>query len=356
MAYKSPLHEMSETTPTQFWNDNCSPEDIAYAMSHGAVGATTNPVIVGQVLSKDLNKYAPLIKQLVTNNPTATEDEIAWLLNEHMALEGAKQLQPVFEQTGGKAGYISIQTNTKYFNNAQKTTEQAIHFSKLAKNMMVKMPATKAGIQAVEESTYHGVNVNATVSFSVPQAIAVAEAIERGMERRKKEGLDNSHLHPVCTIMIGRVDDWLKEIQEKENIIVDPHAINMSGIAVFKNAHKIYQEKGYHTRLLAAAYRHHHHWSELIGADMIHTIPANWLKRFAESKITIKNRMANDIDPGLLAQLQDNFADFNKAYNANGMTHDEFDTFGATVRTLNQFLDGYDKMVTIVRSFMVYNK
>jgi transaldolase len=58
MAYKSPLEEMAKTTPTEFWNDNCSPEDIAYAISHGAVGATTNPVIVGQVLSKDLDKYA----------------------------------------------------------------------------------------------------------------------------------------------------------------------------------------------------------------------------------------------------------------------------------------------------------
>jgi transaldolase len=76
--------------------------------------------------------------------------------------------------------------------------------------MQVKMPVTRAGVEAIEESTYHGVNVNATVSFTVPQAVAVAEAVERGLNRRAAEGKDNGHMRPVCTIMIGRTDDWMK--------------------------------------------------------------------------------------------------------------------------------------------------
>jgi transaldolase len=64
--------------------------------------------------------------------------------------------------------------------------------------------------------------VNATVSFTVPQAIAVAEAVERGIDRRKKEGKDISTMSPVCTIMVGRMDDWLKVIAAKKNIVTNP--------------------------------------------------------------------------------------------------------------------------------------
>ena len=353
MAYKSPLHEMSQTTPTQFWNDNCSLTDLAFSIEHGAVGATTNPVIVGQVLEAELEKYTPVVKGLIKENPLATEDEVAWLLNKKMACDGAKLLYPIFEKTQGKAGFISIQTDSKFFRNTERMVEQAVEFSKLAPNMMVKMPMTAQGIDAVEECTYHGVNINATVSFTISQAIAVAEAVERGMQRRTAEGRDNSHLFPVCTIMVGRVEDWLREVCEAEKIIVDPQALVMSGVAVFKNAYRIYKERGYHTRLLAAAYRHHHHWSELIGGNVSMTIPPMWIRRFVSSDITVENRMDTPVDPKLVAQLQKHFPDFTRAYEPDGMKPEEFEGYGATNRTLKQFLSGYDKMLGIVRSIMV---
>ena len=68
--------------------------------------------------------------------------------------------------------------------------EQAVHFNGLAPNIQVKIPVTAAGIVAIEEATRLGVNINATVSFTLPQAIAVAEAVERGLDRRAKEGHD----------------------------------------------------------------------------------------------------------------------------------------------------------------------
>jgi len=347
------MEQMSKTTPTQFWNDNCSLADLAFAIEHGAVGATTNPVIVGQVLEAELPKYKPVIKQLVEENPLATEDDIAWLLNEKMACDGAELLYPAYKQTQKKAGYISIQTNSKYFRDTEKMVRQAVHFSKLAENMMVKMPMNAQGVAAVEECIYRGVNINATVSFTVPQAIAVAEAVKRGMDRRAAEGLDNSFLHPVCTIMVGRVEDWLREVGEAKNIVVDPQALIMSGVAVFKNAYRIYKERGYHTRLLAAAFRHHHHWSELIGGEVSMTIPPVWIRRFVGSDITVENRINTPVDPKLIAQLKKHFPDFNRAYEPDGMKPEEFEGYGASNRTLMQFLSGYDKMLSIVRGVMV---
>ena len=85
-------------------------------------------------------------------------------------------------------GRLSIQTNPAFYRNAQAIAQQAIHFNNLAPNMQVKIPVTEAGITAIEEATFHGVSVNATVCFTVAQAVAVAKAIERGLDRRAASG------------------------------------------------------------------------------------------------------------------------------------------------------------------------
>ena len=101
-------------------------------------------------------------------------------------------LLPVFEAHKGKNGRLSIQTDPRLYRDTEAIVRQAVHFSGLAPNMIVKIPVTKAGIPAIEEATFAGVSINATVSFTLPQAIAVAEAVERGLTRREKEGKDIS--------------------------------------------------------------------------------------------------------------------------------------------------------------------
>lgn len=354
--YLGPLHEMAETTVTDYWNDSCSIPELVYALERGAVGATTNPVIVKSVLEKEFKTYEDTIYKMIEDMPEATEDDIAWALNEQMAIDGAKLLMPIFEETKGQKGRISIQTNTKYWRSPKLLAEQAIHFDTLAPNMQVKMPVTKAGVEAFEEATYKGVSINATVSFTVPQAIAVAEAVERGLKRREAEGHDTSRMHPVCTIMVGRVDDWLKTVADKQNIIVDPDALEWAGVAVMKNAYKIFKERGYRTQLLAAAYRNHYQWSEFIGGDMAETIPYKWQKRFNGSKVTVENRMDKPVNPDFLEQLKANFPDFIKAYEPDGMTVEEFDSYGAVVATLRQFSKGYDELIAIIRDCMIKTK
>lgn len=351
--YKSPLQEMVSTTITDFWNDSCSIGELQYALEYGAVGATTNPVIVKEVLKKEMNSYKDRIIELIHEMPMATEDDIVWKLNEEMAVAGAELLLPIYEESKGKKGRISIQTNTKYYRDTELMLQQAVGFHNLAPNMQVKMPTTKASIKAYEEATYQGVSINGTVSFTVPQALAVAEAVERGLKRREDEGKDISMMHPVCTIMVGRVDDWLKSVVERDGIIIDPGCLEWAGVAVMKNAYRIFKERGYRTQLLAAAYRNHHQWSEFIGGDISLTIPSKWIKRFNASDITVIERMDTPVDPDIIEKLSKYIPDFNRAYQPDGMTIDEFDTYGAVSKTLLQFLAGYDELLTMIRGIMI---
>jgi len=351
--YKSPLHEMASTTRTSFWNDSCSIPELTYALEYGAVGATTNPVIVKEVLQREMNSYKSRIADLIREMPEASEDDIAWTLNEEMAVAGAKLLEPIYHASKGQKGRISIQTDTKHFNNAELLLEQALRFNKLGPNMQVKIPATKAGIRAYEEATYHGVSINATVCFTVSQALAVAEAVEQGFKRRAAENLDSAFMHPVCTIMVGRIDDWLKVVVDRDGVVIDPVCLELAGVAVMKNAYRIYQKKGYRTQLLAAAYRNHHHWSEFIGGDISLTIPHAWIKRFNASDITVENRMEKPVDPKVISQLSAYLPEFNKAFQPDGLALEAFENYGAACRTLLQFLGGYDELIGIIRKYMI---
>jgi len=354
-TYKSKLHETVTTTATDYWNDSCSIEELTYAIDNGAVGATTNPTIVVNVLKKEMHLWEERIYQMIAENPTWSEVEITWKLIEEMAVRGAGLLKPTFDREKGKKGRLSIQTNPQLYRNAKGIAEHAIHFNTLAPNMQVKAPVTSAGVKAIEEATYNGVSINATVCFTVPQALAVAEAVERGLDRRASEGKSIAEMSPVCTIMVGRTDDWMKVVAKKDEIDIDPSYPAWAGIACLKRAYGIFQEKGYRARLLAAAYRHLGHWSEFIGGDIILTIPYEWQLKINASDIDVKERMADPVDPAIIDALLTKIPEFRKAYEPDGLTIDQFDTYGATVRTLRGFIGSYHELQGVVRDFMIPN-
>ena len=354
-TFKSKLHQMTEQFPTDYWNDSCSEEELLYAISHGAVGATSNPTIVHNVLKKEMHLWEDRIRAIINENPTWSESEITWKLIEEMSVHGANLLRPTYEQYKGKRGRLSIQTNPAFYRNTDAIAQQAIHFNILALNMIVKIPVTKAGIKAIEEATYNGVSINATVSFTVPQAVAVAEAVERGLNRRVAEGKSIEEMSPVCTIMVGRTDDWMKVLAKRDEIGIDPTYLDWAGIACMKKAYEIYQQRGYRARLLVAAYRHLGHWSEFIGGELIVSMPYEWQLKANDSDIEVKERMSNPVEPRFIEALYEKIPDFRRAYDENGMTVDEFDTYGATVRTLRGFITSAHDLMGEVRDFMLPN-
>jgi len=215
---------------------------------------------------------------------------------------------------------------------------------------------TSEALSAFEEATYQGVSINATVSFSVAQTIAVAEAIERGLKRREAEGLDISQMGPVCTIMVGRVDDWVKVSAEKSGVSVDPGIMEWAGVAVFRNAHKIYKERGYRTRLLSAAFRNHMHWSGIIGGDAVISPPYAWQVRINNSGIMPNlNSVEEPIEARILEPMLEKLPEFRKMYEPNGLKPEEFSNFGATLRTLRGFLQSVNDLESFVRDVTVPN-
>jgi len=353
MAFKSPLHQMTQTTRTCLWNDSAGFEDLTYALEHGAVGATCNPVIVLDVLKQEMPLWKNRIAELIDARRSASEREIAWALVEEISATRAAMLRPIFDQQGGKNGRLSIQTDPILYRNTEALIQQALRFNALAPNMIVKVPVTAAGLAAFEDLTYKGVSLNATVCFSLPQCVAVAEAVERGLQRRERAGLSIAAMGPVCTIMVGRLDDWLKLQAERQNITINPGYLEWAGVAVFKKTYQLFQERGYRLRLLSAAFRNHMHWSELIGGDVVISPPCKWQRRFNASDVMVEDRIDRPVDPKIVSELSKKFPDFLRAYTDGGLAVKEFDTFGPTVRTLRQFIEACHELESQIRDIML---
>jgi transaldolase len=349
----SPLATMVERTPTDFWNDSCALDDVAYAVERGGTGATSNPVIVGEVMRREREVWEPRVRELAESNPTWSEVDLTWAITEEMGVRAAAAMRTVFDAHAGRKGRLSLQTNPALYGNADAMLAQGERFHRLAPNIQVKFPTTAAGLVAIEEATARGVAINSTVGFTVSQALAVGEAVERGLRRFEVAGGDPESFAPVCTLMVGRLDDWVKVLVERDDIALDPAAAGWAGIAAFKRAYGIYQERGYRTRLLAAAMRHRLHWTELVGGDVIITMPHAWQVRFNESGIAPEPRIDEPVPSALVEDLLTRIPDFARAYEPGGMAAEEFDGYGATRRTLRTFIGSYHELVAAVRDVML---
>ena len=347
-----PLLDAARNTPTALWNDSSDPSELAQSISFGGVGATCNPTIAYTCINQRRDVWLPRIAELAKEMPDATESEIGWQVVRELSLEAAKLLEPIFEAENGRNGRLSMQTDPRLARSAKALADQAEEFHNLAKNIIVKIPATSVGVEAIEEATYRGVSVNVTVSFSVAQAVTTGEAIERGLKRREAEGKDTSQMGPVVTLMVGRLDDWIKEVAERDKMFLDPGHLEWCGIAAFKRAYQEFRKRGLRARMLSAAFRNVMHWSEFVGGDVVVSPPFKWAKLINDSDYTMEERMDIPVREDIMKTLL-SIPEFVRAYEPDGMTPEEFDTFGATAKTLRGFLQADADLDALVRDVIM---
>lgn len=355
MTETAVLTRMRLTTEkgADFWNDSCDARELQEAVLNGAVGATSNPVIVFTAVKSDPKTWQPVLDELIATQRDASEDDIAWKLIEALGRKAAAILEPVHRTTSGRKGFLSMQVNPKLYRSAARMLEHAKTLAAVAPNVAIKLPAIPEGLQAAEELIAHGINVNATVSFTLPQAIAIAECFERGLDRAAKNGVEMARMHPYVTLMVGRLDDLLQRAMARDSVAVDPGYLHWAGIAVFKKAHQVFRARGYRGTLLAAAYRHHMHWSQLIGKGVVLSMPYAWWKQFEASDIEVAETLERPVDPKIVDSLLRKFPDFRHAYSEDGLRPEEFVRFGASLHTLNQFIGGYHDLLGLVRERML---
>jgi transaldolase len=332
------LNWMAKNTPTQWCNDSALMTDIDAALASGASGCTSNPPLTFEALTVETSLYANGVSAIPAT--AQGDDRIVELLGV-VVRNIAKRLRSVYEESGKTRGFIRSQVQPKKFGNGAAMLRQGRRIASWADNVMVKIPGTFSGIQVLEELAADSIPTTPTVCVSVSQVLAAAEANERGAARAKAAGLVPAP--STAALVMGRLQDYLAAINRERNAGVSPSDLETAALAVVKRCYAVMKERGYAQLLMPAAFRAPRQVAELVGAEAHMTIHPKIQAAIAKADAegSIKRRIAIDdpVDADAVARVAKALPEFALAYAPDGLRPEDFDTFGATVMTL----DGFDK-------------
>jgi transaldolase len=328
------LNWVIENTRTKWWHDSAATAELDSGLQRGCVGVTTNPLLSNVALRTDRGLCESEITGVCSQGLPA--EQKAEALMRIPVTRAAQRLLPEFEASGGKSGFVCAQVNPLRAGERECMYPMAKRLHAWAPNIAVKLPATSAGLDVLEECVAEGITCTATVSFTVPQAVAIAERHRAGTRRAKENGIEPGKCFSV--IMIGRLDDYLREVARDNQSDVSEGDIRQSGLAVTKRAYSIYQERGYDAVLLVAALRGDYHLTELAGADLVMSIHPSVQESFVTKDHARVERIGEPVPADVIQRL-DKIPEFVRAYEPDGMSPAEFVSYGATQRTLSQFCE-----------------
>jgi transaldolase len=315
---KSRLHQLSEYGQS-VWVDSLSREwletgELARMMHEDAVvGVTSNPTIFERALSIG-GWYDDRLREVLKEESDPKETFY------HLAVEDIKDacdlLRPVWDEGGGRDGYVSMEVDPNLAYEQEATIEEALRFHEwIARpNLFVKIPATEPGLGAIEDCIARGRSINVTLIFSLDRYASVAEAYIRGLERLVEAGGDPSRVASVASFFVSRVDT---EADKRLEAMGTEEALTLRGRLAIANAKLAYQrykqifsgerwerlagEGASSQRCLWAStstknpeYRDVMYVEELIGPETVNTMPKETIEAFQDH-----GRVALTLEAGL---------------------------------------------------------
>jgi transaldolase/glucose-6-phosphate isomerase len=209
------------------WHDNIrrgllSSGELQKMVDDGDItGLTSNPTIFEQAIANSTD-YDDQLRELALNGK-ASADQIFDALAIEDIRDAADIFRPVYDRMNALDGYVSIEVSPKYAHDTQKTISEARRLWKAVKrpNLMVKIPATKAGVPAIEQCIADGININVTLIFSIERYNEVVSAHMNGLKKRLAAGKKVNGIASVASFFVSRVDTLIDSMLDKK-IAADP--------------------------------------------------------------------------------------------------------------------------------------
>ncbi|HLZ63617.1 MAG TPA: transaldolase [Ktedonosporobacter sp.] len=331
----NPLLQL-KTQGQSVWYDNIDRAQLASGQfkrmldEDGVVGVTANPTIFEKSISSG-HAYDEQISQLISAGKSTNDIYETLVIQDIRTV--ADLLRPIYDQTEGKDGYVSLEVSPELAHDTDGTIAEARRFWKTVDrpNLMIKIPATPEGIPAIQQTLSEGINVNITLIFSLDSYRDVTEAYLSALEERNGQGQDISRIASVASFFVSRVDTLVdKLLEDKIKVTNDPAQQQqfkaLEGKAAIANARLVYQEferifntprfeslkhAGAHvqrplwasTSTKNPAYRDVLYAEELVGPDTVDTMPLETIEKFYDHGI-VRYSIADDI-PGAKKTLAD---------------------------------------------------
>ncbi|MFL5627271.1 MAG: transaldolase [Ktedonobacteraceae bacterium] len=310
----NPLLQLKELGQS-VWYDNIDRSQLVSGQfqrlmdEDGIVGVTANPTIFEKSISSG-HAYDEQMNQLIKEGKSTNEIYEALIITDIQTV--ADKLRPIYDETKGHDGYVSLEVSPDLAHDTQTTLSEVRRFWRMVNrpNLMIKIPATPEGIPAVRQALTEGINVNITLIFSLSDYKKVADAYISALESRQAAGQDIAHIASVASFFVSRVDTLVDKLLEDKIKASSDSAEQeklkaLEGKAAIANARIVYQEfkqifgsprfqalkqPGAHvqrplwasTSTKNPAYRDVLYAEELIGPNTVDTMPLETIENFRD--------------------------------------------------------------------------
>jgi transaldolase len=239
---RSRLHELSERGQS-IWIDSLSRQWLREGTldrlidEDAVVGVTSNPTIFQKALSEG-DWYDEQLREVLRDEDDVRESFFRLAVED--IKEACDRFRPIWDQGKGQDGYVSLEVDPDLAHDTDATLQQALRLHEWVDrpNLHVKIPATEAGLPAIEECIARGRNINVTLIFSLERYVAVVEAYIRGLERLVDSGEDPSRVASVASFFVSRVDS---EADKRLEAIGTDEALALRGRLAIANAKLAYE-------------------------------------------------------------------------------------------------------------------
>jgi transaldolase len=339
-----------------------------YDPSHPAetlfTGVTTNPPLSYLAIHDDPARWSAWVREHGLAHPHRDATGVGWALYREIVRQGAELFRPVYEASDHSYGHLSAQVNPYTFFDADAMLGQALDLRALGPNIAIKIPGTLEGMQVISKLTALGVSTNCTAAYTVPQFIAAADAVQAGLLEARANGVDLTGWRSVVTYMSARWEGAAEFEQQaaEQGLTLSPEDRRWAGVAIFKQAYRIFRERAYPSKMLICSLRmgpvvdgstRCWHLEETAGARAVFTLPPSFLTElFTKAEhLTFEPRIRRGLPADVMERLQ-KIPYFNAAYQPDGLTPPEFNHLPPLLSTWKEFKEATDKIVAFAAQVM----
>ena len=338
------FHRVRALTPTKMWINNVTRAEAVKAIRAGAMGCTQNPSYCWKMLTHPQEKdYAlQLLDEILKE--TDDDNEVVCRLQRKLITGVAEIFMQVYEQTDGQHGYVSIQGDPIHEEDPQVIIEEGRLNRAISPNMMIKIPATEAGLEAMEVLIEENTPLNATEVMGVSQFVDVCEMYHQIIAKTKTR--------PVMyfSLITGIFDEWLHKHVKEQGIEVNPDVLYQAGMVVAKKVAQMRDDRGYRLGFIGGGVRGLQHFTEMVGGDVCITM--NWeghADKLLELDLPAVSRLYNPVQPQVLDELLDKVPAFRQAYMEKGLKVEEYEHYGPVVYFRDMFVSAWKNVLNLVQ-------
>lgn len=335
---------VAQLTPTKMWINNVTREEAQWAIDAGAMGCTQNPSYTWKMLTHEVeSEYAKrLLKE--TLKETSDDNEAICILQRKLIKGVSDVFMPLWEKTNGEHGYVSIQGDPIHEEDAKVIIDEARLNREMNPNIMIKIPATRSGLEAMNILIEENTPLNATEVMGISQAIEICEMYTQITARTGKKP-------PMyVSVITGIYDEWLQKEVAKQQIDINADILKQAGIIIAKKVYQLMHDRGYKLGYIGGGVRELHHFTEMVGGDVCITM--NWqghVDKLLELDQPVVSRLFNPVQSLVLDTLLENLPEFRQAYMEKGMAIQEFEEYGPVEYFRHMFVSAWEKAVEMAK-------